>query len=356
MASVSSLVGAIDCDIHLPTPRGRDLSRYFEDYWREHVRIRGLDKDSLEVNSYPPGSPLTARQDWRSPAANLQDELLTLQTKMLDHYKPRFAIANSISAAQMFHSEDLSAAFCHAVNEWMIAEWLEKEPRLRASIVVPMNSPELAAREIERLAGDKRFVQVLLLVMSEMPLGRRQNWPIYATAERHGLPIAIHAGSTYRHPTTSVGWPSYYIEDYVANSFAFANTLGSLLTEGVFVKFPSLKFVLMESGVTWLPQFLWRADTTWRSARIEVPWNKRSPSEVIRENVRLTLQPFDAPNAQEVIDRLMHQIGSDEMLLFSSDFPHWHFDNDEIVPPQFGSEFLRKIAFENPMATYSRLE
>ena len=57
-------------------------------------------------------------------------------------------------------------------------------------------------------AGDRRFVQVLMLVMGEMPLGRRQYWPIYAAAERHGLPIGIHAGSSYRHPLTPVGWPS----------------------------------------------------------------------------------------------------------------------------------------------------
>ena len=57
-------------------------------------------------------------------------------------------------------------------------EWLDKEARLRASIVVPVQSTEMAVEEIERWAGDKRFVQVLLLVMNDMPLGRRAYWPI----------------------------------------------------------------------------------------------------------------------------------------------------------------------------------
>ena len=65
--------------------------------------------------------------------------------------------------------------------------------------------------------------KVLLLVNGEVPLGRRNLWPIYAAAERHGLPIGIHAGSVYRHPVTPVGWPSYYVEDYVAQSCAFEN-------------------------------------------------------------------------------------------------------------------------------------
>jgi predicted TIM-barrel fold metal-dependent hydrolase len=50
----------------------------------------------------------------------------------------------------------------------------------------------------------------MLLVSGELPLGRRQNWPIYAAAQRHGLPVGIHAGSTYRHPNSPVGWASYF--------------------------------------------------------------------------------------------------------------------------------------------------
>ena len=95
-----------------------------------------------------------------------------------------------------------------ALNDWIAKEWLDRDPRLRASIVMPMQSTEYAVDEIERCAKDKRFVQVLVLAMQEVPLGRRQFWPIYAAAERHGLPIGIHAGSAYRNPVTSLGWPT----------------------------------------------------------------------------------------------------------------------------------------------------
>ena len=184
---------------------------------------------------------------------------------------------------------------CRAINDWLAAEWLSKDDRLRASIVVPMHSPELAAKEIERVAADPRFVQVLVWEMSELPLGRRIHWPIYRVAERFDLPIGIHAGSSYRHPPTNLGWPSYYLEDYVSWSTGFAGVLNSLITEGVFVEFPRLKVVLMESGVTWLPGWMWRADKTWRGVRAEVPWLEKSPAAYAREHVRLTIQPFDAP-------------------------------------------------------------
>ena len=92
----------------------------------------------------------------------------------------------------------MAAAFARAVNDWIAKEWLDRDPRLRASIVMPTQNVEYAVDEIERCAKDRRFVQILVLAMQETPLGRRHWWPIYAAAERHGLPIGIHPGSTYR--------------------------------------------------------------------------------------------------------------------------------------------------------------
>ncbi len=347
--------GAIDCDVHVALPGTHVLVPYFDEYWREHVMTRGLERDNLEIGAYPPGSPLTGRPDWRPAKGAPGSDVELLRRQALDGFQTRFAILNCLHGAQVFFAEDLSAAFCRAVNDWIAAEWLDRDPRLRASIVIPAHSPELSVQEIERLAPDRRFVQVLVMVMGELPLGRRQHWPIYQAAERHGLPIGIHAGSSYRHAPTSLGWPSYYLEDYVAQSSGFAGALNSLVTEGVFVQFPRLKVVLLESGVTWLPNFIWRANKTWRAARIEVPWNKRPPGEVIREHVRLTLQPFDAPPTAAQVERIIEEIGSDEMLLFSTDYPHWHFDGLDAVPDGLPAPLARKMLVDNPLATYPRL-
>ncbi|MSO90581.1 MAG: amidohydrolase [Acetobacteraceae bacterium] len=346
--------GAIDCDIHPALPSTAALLPYFDDYWCEHILQRGLDRDNLDTGAYPPGSPLSARPDWRGEGKPGADFGL-LREKCLDGFGSRFAICNVLHGAQVMYSEDLSAALCRAVNDWVRAELLDRDPRLRASIVVPVHSAELAAAEIERCATDPRFVQVLLLAMAELPLGRRQNWPIYAAAERHGLPVGVHAGSSYRHAPTSMGWPSYYLEDYVVQAQGCAGALNSLICEGVFVQYPSLKVVLIESGVTWLPDFIWRANKTWRAARMEVPWLTRSPGEYIREHVRLTVQPFDAPPSVAMAERIIEEIGSDEILLFSSDFPHWHFDGDAALPEGISSALARKIMVDNPLRTYPRL-
>jgi hypothetical protein len=83
---------------------------------------------------------------------------------------------------------------------------------------------------------------------------------------------------------------------------------------------------------------------------------KESPAETIRRHVRLTAQPIDAPPDPKSLDRIINQIGSDEMLLFATDYPHWQFDGDAVLPPGLNPSLIRKMRHDNPLATYPRLK
>ncbi len=348
--------GAIDCDVHVSVPGIATLVPYLDAYWRERVRVQQLERLDLSLTSYPPTAPLSSRPDWRPAKGPPGSDLTILQREALDKFGVRHAILNCLWGAQALFAEDMAAALCRAVNDWIAAEWLDRDPRLRASIMVPAQNPELAAREIEHRADDPRFVQVLVLAGLDMPLGRRLYWPMFRAAAEHGLPVGIHAGSAYRHPPSASGWPSYLLEDYVSNTQLFAAQLASLVSEGVFAKFPSLTVVLLESGFTWLPPFAWKFNKTWRGVRTEVPWVAKPPFDVIRDHVRLTIQPTDAPDDAATLAAVVEQIGSDAMLLFSSDFPHWQFDGEDVLPSGFDDRLLRKILIDNPLATYPRLK
>lgn len=338
----------IDCDVHPHVENIATIAPRLDAMWRDIARERGITE--LATAAYPPNAPLTARTDLRASRG-----LDGLRQTVLGRWGADLAIINSLFPVQLPFSEDMSAAFTRALNDHIRAEYLDKDDRLRASIILPMASPDQAVAELERLADDRRFVQAMFLVAGEQPIGRRNWWPLHQALERHGMPLALHAGSTYRHPVTSVGWPSWYLEDYTANVFGFQAALASLVTEGVFVKFPGLKVVLLESGVTWLPGFLWRLTKAWKGVRFEVPWLDRSPAEMVRDHVRLTMQPFDAPEDAEVVKRLLDHLRSDKILLWASDWPHAQFEGDAIAPAGFSAEFLDLIRTRNPLETYSRL-
>jgi uncharacterized protein len=353
MSETMTIDGAIDCDIHPGVPEIKALLPYMNEFWQESFIDRGLD--GFDMMSYPLGSPITCRSDWRTKGERPGSSLAGMQRDALDAFGISLAICNPLTGGQVAVSESMGAAICSAINDWIVEHWLNKDRRLRASIVVPPQAPLLAVEEVERLAGDKRFVQILLPAACEMMLGRSYYWPIYEVAAKYDLPIGLHAGSMYRYAPTSTGWPSHYLHDYVANSQLFEDQLLSLISNGVFNRYPHLRFVLIESGVTWLPGFIWRAIKTWRGVRAEVPWVKRSPAEIIRENVKLTVQPIDAPRDSNVFNRIIDMIDSDNMLLFASDYPHWQFDGDAVLPPGLSPALLQRIRIDNPLETYPRL-
>jgi uncharacterized protein len=252
--------GAIDCDIHPGVPDIKALLPYMDEFWRESFVARGID--GVDMMSYPLNAPITCRPDWRVPGERPGADLGKMRENALDAFGISLAICNPLTGGQVAVSESMGAAICSAVNDWTIEHWLNKEPRLRASIVVPAQAPLLAVEEIERRATDRRFVQILMPVACEMMLGRSYYWPIYQAAVKHRLPIGLHAGSMYRYAPTSGGWPSFYLHDYVAQANTFEDQLLSLISNGVFNRFPDLRVVLIESGVTWLPGLLWRAVKT----------------------------------------------------------------------------------------------
>jgi predicted TIM-barrel fold metal-dependent hydrolase len=343
----------IDCDVHPTIASTRTLFPFLDRHWQETFEDREVL--SLDSISYPPNAPKTVRKDWRRPGERTATNVGELRRDVLDRWDVDIAICNCLFGVHLLYNEDMARVMASAVNDWIRQEWLDKESRLRSSIVLPWQNVEYSVAEIERLAPDRRFVQILAPAMGEMPLGRRNFWPIYAAAEKNGLPLGIHSGSSYRHPVTSLGWPTYYLEDYCSQSQGFQTQVASLICEGVFSKFPNLKVVLIESGVTWFPAFMWRLNKFWHGMRTEVPWVDRSPIDLAKAHFRLTTQPFDAPEDKVVISKIIDHLQSDRLLLFSSDYPHWQFDGDQIFPEGLSEALLHKLQTENPLETYPRM-
>ena len=201
----------IDCAVYPAIPGMHALLPYLEPYWREQISTRGID--GLDLSAFPINAPDNARPDWRRPGEKPGASLARLRTEALDAFHSKIAICHCLYGAPALFNRHFAAALCTAINDWMAAEWLDPEPRLRASILIAPQHVEASVAEIERRANDPRFVQVLMYASGDFPLGNPVYWPIYEAAQRHALPIGVHAGSLMRHATTSNGWPSYHLED-----------------------------------------------------------------------------------------------------------------------------------------------
>jgi len=340
---------AIDCDVHPHVPGTNVLLPYLEPHWVEQIVDRGIH--SLDSIAYPPNAPLTARADFRQEGLGLQ----SLQRQVFDRWGAQRAILNCLCGVQLIHNTDMAIALTRALNAWIAAEWLKKDDRLFASIIVPMQDMDAAIEEIEHWAAHPQFVQAMVLANGESPLGKRRYWPLHRALEMHGLPLGIHAGSSYHNPVTSLGWTNYHLEDYAAQSLGFQAQVASLVTEGVFVKFPRLKVVLLESGVSWLPGFIWRLSKFWRGVRRETPWVDRPPGDIIRDHFAMSVTPFDGPRDADVVRKVIDQIQSDEFLLWSSDYPHWQFDGDAKMPAGVPESLYAKIMRDNPLKLYPKI-
>jgi predicted TIM-barrel fold metal-dependent hydrolase len=343
----------IDCDIHNTMPSHETLTRYLPERWRRHLAGYGLRFYALGAY-YPRLNPNAARTDaWPPGGGPPGSDLEFLRQQLLDAWSIEYGILNPLYLAGEQPNPAYGVALAQALNEWLIAEWLEPEPRLRASIVVPYEDGEFAAAEIDRRGADARFVQVLLVARTREPLGRRKYWPMYAAAVRHDLPIGIHFGGAGGWPITGAGWPSFYFEDHTGMAQAFQAQVISLVCEGVFEQFPTLKVVMIEGGFAWLPPLMWRLDRSWRRLRDEVPHLRRAPSEYIRQHFWFTTQPIEEPPRAAYFRQLLEQLDMDDRMLFATDYPHWDFDApDQAIPANLPPMLRRKIMAENARAFY----
>jgi predicted TIM-barrel fold metal-dependent hydrolase len=360
----------IDCDVH-PIMRGgmADLRPYLS---RPAQRRLGLDQRrslstigtreavSVPRNMLYVNTSGVLRDDARAPDGSAPgvDPAFTAQ-QLLD--------GNGIDRAVLIGGEvlglgampdpDAAAMISSAYNDWLAATWLAADDRYRGYLVVGPQDPVLAAGEIRRAAQDERFVGVFL-PLTNILMGQRHYYPIYDAAAEIGLPVAVHPNSgegIFRtSPPMAGGTPTYYVEWHSGLSQIFQANVISLICHGVFERFPGLRVIITEGGLAWVPDVMWRLDKNVKGLRDEVPWMKRLPSEYLVDHVRFTTQPMPEPRRRSHLHTLLEIVRAERTLMFSSDYPHWDFDDPRHVLTTLPAEIRDRVKAQNAIETYGR--
>ena len=345
----------IDVDIH-PKSALEDLKPYLSKRWWDHVQTYGARtrQGFLKGFPYPKSQPIASRRDSWPPGGGLPaSDLNFMKQQYLDAYPIEYAIMNPLSpTGQGDQNEEFSIAMAHAANEFQLAGWNARDPRLLASVIVPFEDGEASRAEIRKRAGDKRFAHVLLKTRTNDLLGKKKYWPIYEAAIEAGLPVGVHVFGTSGRAASNTGWPSFYIEDMTEHSSCCQAQVASLILEGVFERYKDLKFVMIEGGFGWMPSLGWRMDNNWKRMKDEVPHLRKAPSEYMREHIWISTQPMEEAEEPEHLVECMEWVGFDK-IMFSSDYPHWDFDDPWVaLPPSLDAERRAKIFSENARALY----
>lgn len=352
----------IDCDIHHDWPRAEALVEYMSPGWREYVTRSGTDRlvpvaptamianpgGIIREESYPENGDLPG-----SDYGIMRDQLL--DPCGISHGILSFGLGAYVSAIP---NPYLAQEIARAANDWSIDTWLSGlDSRLYGAVLVPTQLPEEGAAEIRRVGGHPNIVQALMVSNGVgKPFGHPIFHPIYEAAVEMNLPIGIHAGGeAFGGQCISPiggGVPALYLEHHVLVPQGMMTHLVSFIAHGVFEKFPTLKLILIECGVAWLPGLLWRFDMDFKGLRRDAPWLKRHPSEYFYDHVRVTTQPLElSPKRDQLID-LLTMVGGEDILCFSSDFPHWDGDVPEYVQQRLPEAWHRKVMYENAARLY----
>ncbi|MBA2443544.1 MAG: amidohydrolase [Rubrobacter sp.] len=330
----------------------RDLAPYLEAPWRSRIEVAdGWPGPPGLPYAYPQISGVAKADAVTSDGSPAGSEYELVREQLLDEYGiERAVLTGGFYPTEMQVQPEFATALAAAYNDWMMENWLECDERFLGSVCIAAQDPRAAAREIDRVGAHPRMVQVVLPTIPHDTLGKPFYGEIFEAAVRNGLAVAFHQGNA---SATAVGLPTYYIEWHTAVAQSWQSQLIGLIAHGVFDRHPDLRVLMIESSWTWVPSLMWRFDYNYRSLRREVPWVKRMPSEYIRDNVRFTTQPMEYPDDPEHLYRMFEMIGSEEFLLFSTDYPHWDFDSpSQVFPKSFPKDLREKILSSNARKFY----
>lgn len=345
-----------DIEIHARPSTNQDVAKYLPDRFSARFLDGFLGDSTPNLDQRGGNDREDAEMPEHGPAAS-NPELIAHQ--LLDPYGIEWAICTgAIYNLSTIGDTDYAVALASAFNRWLNEDFVPRDPRFYGVIYVAMQDPKAAVEEIEKWAGHPRVSEVFIGSAGIAPLGHRSFHNVYEAAAANGLPVAIHSTMEGRGITgtpTGNGYCSRYIEYHTGLAASALTNVTSLVCEGVFAKIPDFRFVLLEFGIAWAQPLMWALDREWKNLRSEMPALKELPSDYLKRQLYYTTQPIEEPAKTADLVQTYHAINGDTQIMFSSDYPHWDFDNPTVILPGHSNAGLkRRILRENALALYGQ--
>jgi len=165
---------------------------------------------------------------------------------------------------------EVEVAMCRAYNRWLCERILAAEPRIVSMLYLPFNDPEAAYRTVKDFGDHKGVVGFMVTSPRYKPVHDNAYVRTYALLEEMGKPIAFHAAYNWNDQTLSL-----------TNRFISVHALGFMwfnmvhmtnwVINGLPERFPKLKVMWIESGLTWAYCLMQRLDHSYMNAHVGLP-------------------------------------------------------------------------------------
>tara|TARA_R110000796_G_scaffold117228_5_gene229976 strand:- start:8266 stop:9456 length:1191 start_codon:yes stop_codon:yes gene_type:complete len=308
------------------TPQMRELLAGRADWIRERLDLQSDAEFRAEADG-----ELMVRKNYEAQGAWLRDDRphaldglgFASQLVFTTHCLGNFGLDQG-------EDMDLCYAAADAHNR-MMTDFCSVDPRLLPVAYIPLEEfhRTLASAKLAIDLGAKA-----LMVPSRCPQNHAPSHialdPLWAMAEEAGLPVVVHVGGetklnpVYKKnglppvPDFHGGDDNFTSVSYMPIPEAAMQTLATLIFDGVFDRFPNLKWGAIELGASWLPGWMRSLDSAAHAfMRNEERLQNLSakPSEIVRRQLRVA--PYPHEDAGWIIAN-----AGEEVCMFSSDYPH----------------------------------
>ena len=319
----------------------RDISKFIED---DTVRLRVEAAMERSPKSGAPSSMITASIGDRTMGGRIQRQGLRpsdIHEGESPHAAPvkRAMESMGIDYSILFPTPllnvgvlpevEVQVAIMWAYARWLTEEILPAEPSIKTMVCLPFNDPDASLRMVETFGDRDGVLGFVVGSTFHHPVHSKKYLPIYAHLEELGKPMAFHS---------AYNWYDRLTEQF--NKFLAAHGIGRTLynivhltnwtVNGIPERFPDLKSIWIESGVTFLPFLMQRLDAEFMMRSSEAPMLTRLPSEYMKEYY-YTAQPLENTVHQEALEMTFDMINADTQLMYASDYPHWDFDLPSVI-------------------------
>ena len=236
-----------------------------------------------------------------------------------------------LSLFSLEHGDDPELAIQAArAHNRMMVDYCQVDRRLLPTAYVPLVDRARAV-EIAReaIAMGAKGLMIPSRVPKDHAPSHKDFDPLWALAREAGLPILFHVGGELKTDPAyfNNGGPQVLdfhggAENFTSVSFmtipvSIWQTLPVLVFDGVFDRFPDLKFGAIELGAGWLPSLMQFMDSAALAFHREERMQRLSakPSEILQR------QFFATPYPHENVGWIIRN-GCEDIALFSSDYPH----------------------------------